>query len=211
MRRVLAIIISLILLFVTAYADEIDDFRLEMEQEWQQEQESLQETEQEDTVLWPTLDDVKAMAYGSWSNLTVEQLEKGLKYDLKPLAEAYITAEKTYNINAVIKAAQDAVESDWGRSCFRKNNISGFFTDADFWSKEECIYWTCEKLEEWYVQPPHEECDHNNCEVGKHFEGRTIYDVTINYCPVSGGGINYKYGDLVSEIAFNIYKDALSE
>lgn len=209
MRRIISVLVAILFLFRFSYADDIDNFREKIKERERLEAEELLK-EDEEEYLGPSLDDIKEMPYASWSGLTVEQLEKGLKYKLKPLAEAYITAEKTYNVNAVIKAAQDAFESDWGRYCFTKNNISGFFTNADFWSKEECIYYVSSKLEAWYIQPPHEECDHYNCEIGKFFEGRTIYDVSVNYCPNEYGGINEYYGDKVCEIAYDIYKEALS-
>lgn len=207
MKRLISVCLFLFFMFQNAYADEIDLFRKEMEEKLNNE--LLEEVVEEQVYEGPTLEDIKNMPYASWSGLTVEQLEKGLRYELKPLAEAYITAEKTYNVNAVIKAAQDAFESDWGRYCFAKNNISGFFTSADFWSKEECIYYVSSKLEMWYIQPKHEECEHQNCEIGKYFKGRTIYDVSSTYCPVEDGGINYYYADTICEIAYDIYKRAL--
>lgn len=195
-----------------AYADEIDMLREEIKQEREEERlKELEELENIDEYQGPTLEEIQRMEYGSWSGLSVEQLEKGLLYDLKPLAEAYITAEKTYNVNAVLKAAQDAYESSWGRCCFSKNNISGFFTEADFWSKEECIYYVASKLEAWYIQPPHEECNHENCEIGQFYNGRTIYDVSINYCPTRNGDINYDYANEICNIAYDIYRRALEE
>lgn len=209
MRRLLCVFISLILLFEVGYCDEFDEIRRLRKEKEERELEEYQE--EREVLPYPSLETIKTMEYATHSNLTMEQLEKGLLYDLKPLAEAYIYAENTYNVNAVLKAAQDALESDWGRNCFKKNNISGFFTNSEFWSKEECIYFTSERLEKWYIQPPHEECNHRNCEIGQFFEGRTIYDVTIHYCPVEDGGINYEYGDMVCAIALDIYKRIYEE
>lgn len=208
MRNLLCVFISLILLINVGYGLENEFNSYE---ELHGHPEPMAEEEPVDDYTGPSLDDIKKMYYAAHSNLTVEQLEKGLMYDLKPLAHAYIFAEETYNVNAVIKAAQDALESDWGRNCFATNNISGFFTDAEFWSKEECIYYTASKLEKWYIQPAHEGCNHPNCEVGKFYTGRTIYDVSVNYCPGEDGGVNYEYADKVCEIAYDIWRRALSE
>ena len=45
--------------------------------------------------------------------------------------------------------------------------------------------------------------------VGIFYNGRTIYDVSIRYCPTENGEVNVEYADKVCEIAYNIYKRAL--
>lgn len=207
MKKILCAIIILILLFQLGFGVENEFSSYE---ELHGKPEAVEVELVEDTYCGPSLEDIKKMDYSTHSNLTLEQLEKGLMYDLKPLASTYLSIEKEFNVNCVLKAAQDAFESDWGRQCFRKNNISGFFTKDEFWSKEECIYYTSSKLEAWYIQPPHENCDHNNCDIGQFYHGRTMYDVSIHYCPDEDGGMNESYADKVCEIAYDIYRRSLS-
>lgn len=206
MRNILCLFISLILLCTVGFGVENEFNSYE---ELHGHPEEANEIAEEDEYVGPSLEDIKDMHYSSHCGLTLEQLQAGLMYDLVPLAETYLSVEQEFNVNAVIKAAQDALESDWGRQCFKKNNISGYFTSLEFWTKEECIYYTTSKLEEQYIQPPHEECNHTNCKVGIFYNGRTIYDVSIRYCPTENGEVNVEYADKVCEIAYNIYKRAL--
>lgn len=165
----------------------------------------------------PTLEEVQNMSMFSSCGLSYEQLERGLQGELKDLAWCYFDAEGMYGVNAVLKAAQDALESDWGRVCFQPNNISGFFTDIDFSSKEECIDLTAARLQTWYLLPP-EDCicsyhsgeteEYNGCTFGQFYHGSSIYEVSISYCPIDGNSVNYEYGNMVSEIAWGIYKRA---
>lgn len=168
----------------------------------------------------PTFEEVKNMSMYSSCGLSLWQLEKGLQGDLKDMALTYFDAEGMFGVNAVIKAAQDAFESDWGRICFEDNNISGFFTDIDFPSKEDCILTTASRLQVWYLLPP-EDCicpyhsgkteDKGSCTFGQYYHGNTIYDISVKYCPTKHGGINYNYGDKVSQIAYEIYLRAFEE
>lgn len=162
----------------------------------------------------PTLEEVKNMSMYSSCGLSLWQLEKGLQGELKDLVMAYFDAEGMYGVNAVLKAAQDAFESDWGRNCFQENNISGFFSDIEFKSKEDCIDYTSSRLQIWYLLPT-EDCvcpyhsgfsnDIGDCSFGQYHNGTTIYDISVQYCPSENGGINYYYGDKVSQIAYEIY------
>ena len=101
-RRVLSIFLIIVMSFNITYAAEDESY----------------------TYDGPTLEEIKNMSMNESCGLTVEELEKGLLYDLKPLAKTYIEIEGYVKVNAVIKAAQDALESDWGRNCFKNNNIS---------------------------------------------------------------------------------------
>lgn len=190
LRKILSIFLIVVMFFNITYAAEDESY----------------------TYDGPTLEEIKSMSMNESCGLTVEELEKGLLYDLKPLAKTYIEVEGYVKVNAVIKAAQDALESDWGRNCFKNNNISGFFTENGFDSKSECIYFVGEKLHLWYLTPPEKcKCNMDECPVGQYYNGETIYDVSISYCPTEKGGINEEYGDLVCEIAYQIYQRALSK
>lgn len=157
----------------------------------------------------PTLAEVQNMSMYSACGLSLEQLERGLQGELKELAMSYFDAEGMYGVNAVIKAAQDALESDWGRKCFEDNNISGFFTDMKFESKADCIDMTAARLQVWYLLPPEDcECELDSCTFGQYYNGSSIYEVSIKYCPIPGGGINYDYGNKVSQTAYEIYQRA---
>lgn len=96
------------------------------------------------------------------SNVSQRQLSlilEGTK--LEGLAEAYILAERKYNINAIHLVSLTVLESAWGESrlAINKNNISGFsafdlnpYNDAKYFeSKDECIMVTAKTLNENYV------------------------------------------------------------
>ncbi|NCB02966.1 MAG: hypothetical protein EOM67_12475, partial [Spirochaetia bacterium] len=78
------------------------------------------------------------------SNLTADELRKGLLYELKEYAEEFIQAEKETGINAVFLSSVAALESGWGRSdvSVKRNNLFGWTASSGykvFDSKEECI------------------------------------------------------------------------
>jgi beta-N-acetylglucosaminidase len=104
------------------------------------------------------------------SNYSVEELEEGLLYNLKPLASAYIQAEKDYGVNAVVLASISAEESGWGRHCYKPYNIFGFYTSKDFSSYEECIDYVARFLSEKYLTKG-----------GSCFNGYTLADVNKCY------------------------------
>lgn len=187
MKKILMLTVGFLCLFVFAFADVPENYD------------------------GPSLDEIKEMDMDSECGLTLEQLEKGLMYDLVPLASTYLQVEEELEVNAVFKAAQDALESNWGQDCFDENNISGFFTHRDFICKEECIWFVSERLHSWYLTDPEDHCDDEYCGVGQFFNGYSIYDVSVKYCPADDGGINYDYGDAVCQIAYDIYVRALTE
>ena len=84
---------------------------------------------------------------------TAEELEEGLKYDLKPLAQDFLDAEEEYDVNAIVLASIAAEESGWGRYCFRSYNIFGFKTSTTFSSYGECIDYVARFLSNKYLSP----------------------------------------------------------
>lgn len=109
------------------------------------------------------------------SNLTPEQLEEGLLYNLKDYSEAFIQAEKDTGINAVFLASIAALESGWGRSdlALYNNNLYGWTSSsgyAYFSSYGECILTVAENLKSMYLQPD-----------GKYFSGYEVSDVNKHY------------------------------
>lgn len=100
---------------------------------------------------------------------TAEELEKGLLYDLVPLADYFIEAQETYGIDAIFLAAVAAEESGWGRYKFRKNNIFGF-ENCDFDSLEHCVDHAASWLKTQYLTPG-----------GTYYEGAGVADINKHY------------------------------
>lgn len=108
------------------------------------------------------------------SNLTADQLRKGLLYDLKDCADAFIQAEKETGINAIFLSSVAAYESGWGRSNVAKsyNNLFGWTSSsgyAKFDSYYDCILTVAERMKNLYLTP-----------TGKYFRGYEVSD--INKC-----------------------------
>ena len=103
------------------------------------------------------------------SGLSAEELSKGLKGELSALAKEFVLAEEKYGVNAVFLAAVSALESGWGKYCFRKNNIFGW-SGKDFESKAECIDFVASKIAEHYLS-----------ESGKYYNGKTVSGVNVCY------------------------------
>ncbi len=101
--------------------------------------------------------------------LSAEELAKGLRKELPQYAEAFIEAEEKYGVNAVFLAAVAALESGWGRHCFRENNIFGW-SGKSFETKEECIDFVASHIEKNYLS-----------EDGKYYRGKTVSDVNRCY------------------------------
>ena len=101
--------------------------------------------------------------------LSEEELALGLLGELRSLAPEFISAEEKYSVNAVFLAAVAALESGWGKFCFRPNNIFGW-SGKNFDSKEECIDFVASKIAEHYLS-----------EDGKYYNGKTVAGVNICY------------------------------
>ena len=106
----------------------------------------------------------------SRSNVSLKELEAGLKYELVPLAAYFLQAEELYGVNACYLAAIAALESGWGRYQFRENNLFGF-GHKSFDTPEECIYYVAEFLATEYLS-----------EDGRYFGGGySLYHVNKYY------------------------------
>lgn len=101
--------------------------------------------------------------------LSEEALEKGLKGKLSGLAPDFLAAEEEHGVNAVFLAAVAALESGWGKSCFRPNNIFGW-SGKSFDSVQECIDFVASKIAGHYL-----------AEDGKYYHGKTVSGVNICY------------------------------
>lgn len=101
--------------------------------------------------------------------LSAKQLSLGLRGELSALADEFIAAEEKYGVNAVFLGAVAALESGWGKKCFRPNNIFGW-SGKDFGSKEECIDFVASKIAEHYLS-----------ETGKYYNGKTVSGVNVCY------------------------------
>ncbi len=120
-------------------------------------------------ALAMTKDEAKSLVLTEKSGLTAEELKSGLLYELYSLADDFIAAEEKYGVNAVFLAAVAALESGWGKSCFRENNIFGW-SGKSFSSKEECIDFVAGKIAENYLS-----------EDGKYHNGKTLSGVNVCY------------------------------
>ena len=98
-----------------------------------------------------------------------DELSRGLLGELSSLAENFIAAEEKYGVNALFLSAVAALESGWGKYCFRPNNIFGW-SGKDFESKEECIDFVASKIAEHYLS-----------EDGKYYNGKTVSGVNVFY------------------------------
>lgn len=103
------------------------------------------------------------------SGVTAKELDDVLKYDLKGLGEYFVKAEQEHGVNALFLASVAALESGWGRYCFKENNMFGYGS-MSFNSKEECIDFVAMKLKENYLSPN-----------GKYHNGYTIDAVNKRY------------------------------
>lgn len=98
-----------------------------------------------------------------------ETLQRGLLYDLKPYAEAFIQAQETYAIDAVFLAAVAAEESGYGRYKINTNNVFGYGRKA-FASVPECIDYVASKLRDNYL-------NENGC----YYKGCSVSDIAVCY------------------------------
>lgn len=97
------------------------------------------------------------------------ELSKGLSGELFLLAEEFFAAEEKYGVNALFLCAVAALESGWGRYCFRQNNIFGW-SGKDFENKAECVDFVSSKIAEHYLSSE-----------GKYYNGKTLSGVNVCY------------------------------
>lgn len=124
------------------------------------------------------------------SGLTSEELETCLIKNFKGLSSVFIEAEKRYNINALILVSISAMESGWGTVCFEPYNIFGFYTNENFSSYEECIFYVAEFLQTHYLN-----------EESIYFNGYSLSDINTYY---NG---NYVWEDKIGKLAIQLYQE----
>ena len=100
---------------------------------------------------------------------SAEELSKGLSGELFCLAEDFFAAEEKYGVNALFLCAVAALESGWGKYCFRPNNIFGW-SGKDFESKADCVDFVASKIAENYLS-----------ENGKYYSGKNLSGVNAFY------------------------------
>ena len=100
---------------------------------------------------------------------SAKELSKGLSGELFDLTEEFLAAEEKYGVNALFLCAVAALESGWGKYCFRPNNIFGW-SGKDFESKADCIDFVASKIAEHYLS-----------EDGKYYNGKTVSGVNVCY------------------------------
>lgn len=132
------------------------------------------------------------------SNLSTEQLEKGLIGDSKKYAKDFVKAEEKYGINALILASISAQESGYMSSNMSntKNNVFGFGS-MKFSSKSECIDYVANFLNDEYLDKD-----------GKFYHGTDLKDVNVHYC-LTNDKTDYEWSKKIKEISKIIYKKAL--
>lgn len=121
------------------------------------------------------------------------------------LADALVDAESIYGVNAFTMAAIVALESGFAtsRRAIEDNNLTGYEVYSDdsqgrlFPSQYESILQTARHLSENYLN-----------EEGIYYEGLSVDDIQINYCPDEGK--NKKWEVKVDKIAsgfLEVYKN----
>ncbi len=113
------------------------------------------------------------------SGYTSNELNDALKHNLKGLGEAFIEAEEKYSVNAVFLASVAALESGWGRYCFRENNMFGY-SGMSFSSKTECIDFVARKISENYLSEDGKyHSGYTVKAVNRYYNGREVWEKTI--------------------------------
>lgn len=144
------------------------------------------------SVFAMTEEEAKSLDLTVQSGLSEKELSAGLRDELLPLAKDFILAEEKYGVNAVFLASVAALESGWGKSCFRQNNIFGW-SGKDFLTKAECIDFVASKIAEHYLS-----------ENGKYYNGKTVSGVNICY---NGNGFwEEKVAEIMAMISRNCGK-----
>ena len=152
MKKILTAILVILCMSVTSTAV----FAEESEDEWSE-------------AFTSVLVDADTFDLRTPCGVTEEELEMVLKHELKGMAKYYLQAEEKYGVNAVFLASVSALESGWGRYCFRENNIFGYGRN-NFESYAECIDFVASKISKNYLS-----------EDGRYYSGTTIDAVNVYY------------------------------
>lgn len=102
--------------------------------------------------------------------ITEEELEAALLYELKPYAGDYIQAGERTGICPIFLAAKDALESGWGRYPMNGTNISGFYGGCVFESIPHGINYVTDFIDREYLSPD-----------GKYYAGCTLSAVNTHW------------------------------
>lgn len=118
------------------------------------------------------------------TKLSPEQIDNALRgTGLEGLGQAYIDAEREYNVNALFLIGLSCLESNYGNSNFAisRNNITGFraYTEDPskaiyYDTKADCINQTARYLDKHYLTKG-----------GKYYNGETMLDANVRYCTSS--------------------------
>ncbi len=115
---------------------------------------------------------------------TVEELEAGLLFELKPYAAEYLAAAEEYGVNVYFLCAKDGLESWWGQDTIAKNNLGGWRLDSGeykpFDSVEESIWYRAKNIKVMYLTPKPTNADPEDI-TGDYFTGYTLEDVNVYY------------------------------
>lgn len=144
-----------------------------------------------------TLEDIAAMDLTQPSNVTYEDLCAVSESGLIGLEQYFIDAEQQYGVNCVFLMSVAALESGWGTSLFRENNLFGF-GQYDFTSKEECIYTVAEALSENYL-----------ADDGIYYCGKTINSVWTRYATSTTWG--YKIQNIMYKLYAQIRQNNIAK
>lgn len=146
-------------------------------------QELLLQQQRDNFFYLVSLNNVTKLDLNTASGLKVEQANLILNgTGLDGLGNAFVEAEKQYEVNAYYLMAHAAWESKWGQSQLaqNKNNLFGFTAyDANpgesatyFSSKAECIHIVAKYVKENYLNP------NGKYYNGPHLDGMNIYYAT---------------------------------
>lgn len=177
--------------------EEINAFLLSLEQE---------EIEHPDIYTMELIEDIPKIAQYDCNNLrapsnvTAESLDvKFAGTGMQGLGQAFVQAEKDYNINAAFLAALCVQESAWGNSSIakKKNNLAGFAaydsspgsSAGSFKSKEACVDFVAKYIDAHYLT-----------EGGKYYS-KDIYAMNERYASDKG------WAKKISGIAYKLIKE----
>lgn len=152
------------------------------------------------------------VTYSSWdvsvpSNAEVSHMQRALTgTNIYDVAEALVTAEREYGVNAFFLASIAAHESSWGNSprAIYDNNLTGYAVynslsrGAVNSSRDRSIYNTAELLSNDYLTPG-----------ADHFNGFSAREVNMKYCfHEDMETIDFNWSDSINSIASGLIEKA---
>lgn len=209
-RRIMLLLISAVLIVACPLKVESETMEIEIgspdpiiedsevEKEVTEELEPVTEIETEESSYEETFaisyDSVYELDLRTMVIMDAKQLDSALYHGLRGKAELFIQKSEEYQINVFFICAVAANESGWGQSYLAQyqNNYFGIMGKngyASFDSFEDNLDYFCRLVSEGYL-----------VEDGFCYNGVTIRDVNIAYCPV-----NYQWSTITSQIMVEIY------